>query len=148
MNAKTAKNYKPQMMAAAIFAILIIGYFTKDKWMNFFTTGKIASSNGNSSSNNTSSSSTSSSSSSSTGIKKDLVLKKGDTNDSVKELQRILNLEHDYQTENSTAPPSLPKLSTDRVFGSKTEAMLNLFTSKNSITINQLNMQLLAQKSN
>jgi hypothetical protein len=140
---KPAKNYTKQMMAAAFFAILIIGYFTKDKWINIFSSGKIASSNGGSST-----STNSSSSSSSTGIKKDLVLKQGDRNDSVKELQRILNLEHDYQTQNSTVPPSLPKLSTDSDFGPKTEAMLVLFTSKQSISINQLSVQLLAQKSN
>lgn len=140
-----AKDYKKQMMAVALLAILIIGYFTKDKWMSLFTSSKLASNNGDGSKGNSNSNS---GSSSSAGIKKDLMLKKGDTNDSVKELQRLLNIEHEYQTKNSTVPPSEPKLAEDRAFGPKTESMLILFTGKQSISINQLTAHLLAQKSN
>ena len=146
MTAKAKEINKKPIMAVALFAILIIGYFTRDKWMSLFTTSKLASNNEGSSTSNTTSSNTSSSTS--LGIKKDLVLKKGDKNDSVKELQRILNLEHDYQMVNSTTPPTASKLALDRDFGPKTEAMLILFTNKQSISINQLAAQLLAQKSN
>ncbi|WP_052596106.1 peptidoglycan-binding protein [Aureispira sp. CCB-QB1] len=140
MTAKAKKNVKP-MMAVALLAILVIGYFTRDKWMSLFTTGKLASSNGGSTT-----SSKNNSSSTSTGIKKDLVLQMGDKNDSVKELQRLLNLEYDYQKQHGTTPPTEPKLALDGAFGPKTEAMLILFTGKKTITINQLIKQLADQK--
>jgi peptidoglycan hydrolase-like protein with peptidoglycan-binding domain len=119
MTAEAKTIDKKPIMAAALLAILILGYFTRNQWMSLFTTSKIASDNGDSTTSNSTSKP-----SISTGIKKDLVLKKGDKNDSVKELQRILNLELAYQMQHSTAPPSLPKLSTDGDFGPKTEAML------------------------
>lgn len=146
MTAKAKEIDKKPIMAVALFAILIIGYFTRTQWMSLFTTSKLASNNGDSTTSSTTSSNKKPSAS--TGIKKDLVLKQGDKNDSVKELQRILNLEHAYQMQNSTAPPSLPILSTDGDFGPKTEAMLILFVGKQSSSINQLNTELLAQKSN
>lgn len=143
MTAEAKKIDKKPYMAAALLAILILGYFTRDQWMSLFTTSKLASNNGGSTTD-----SSRSKPSTSTGIKKNLVLKKGDKNDSVKELQRILNLELAYQMQHSTAPPSLPRLATDGAFGPKTEEMLILFTGKQGSSINQLNTDLLAQKSN
>lgn len=139
MTAKAKTPDRKPMMAVALLAILIIGYFTRDQWMSLFTS-KVTSGNGSSSTSNTTNTST--------GIKKDVVLKKGDRNDSVKELQRLLNVEHVSRSLNIMTKPTLPKLVVDGDFGPKTEALLMYFTNKNSISINQLTTLLLAQKSN
>lgn len=129
MAAKT-KEYKKPMMAVALFALLLIGYFTRNKWIPLFTSGKVTPSSGTEGNKPTTKST-------STTLDKDRLLKKGDQGKEVKELQIILNEKH-----KANPHQILPLLETDGIFGAKTETMLEKWTGKKSLSITQLIIEL------
>ena len=67
-------------------------------------------------------------------INRDKVVKKGDINNEVLEIQILMNEE----LKNHRTPTFLVTLAEDSNFGTKTETRLNLLTNKNSISINEL----------
>ena len=134
----TIQTYKKPIMGGVLLIVLLLAYFTREKWMAWLNIG-------DSVKDYTSTTSTSKPSSSSTTIDKAKVLSKGSSGASVGELQRLLNLEYDYQKSNGTVPIE-PKLNPDKIFGPKTESMLLLFTGKTSISINALIQELKDQK--
>lgn len=115
------------MMAVALFALLLVGYFTRDQWMALFQKGEVVPSNTNPGANNQPT----------TSVDKTRILKRGDRGASVKELQRLLNEKH-----RNNLPQNTPLLVEDGIFGSKTEQMLFKWTGKTSISIQQLILQL------
>lgn len=129
------KKHKKPILAGLLLLLLFVGYFTREKWTSWF---KLKS--------NTQDSPKPSYSTASTTINRTKVLKKGDRGVSVKELQRLLNLEYEYQKKHGTVPIE-PKLVEDQIFGAKTQAMLQLFTGKSSISIKELLSILKNQKS-
>lgn len=136
----TIETYKKPIIGGVLLLVLLLGYFTREKWMAWLNIGYSAKEYtvNNSSSKKPSSSTTDT-------ISKTKVLSKGDKGASVAELQRLLNLEYDYQKSNGTIPIE-PKLTPDKIFGPKTEAMLLLFTGRTSISINTLIQELKGQK--
>jgi hypothetical protein len=132
------QTYKKPIIGGVLLMVLLLGYFTREKWMSWLNIGDSAKEYA---SNNSSSKP----SSSSTTIDKTKVLSKGSKGASVKELQRLLNVEYDYQKTSGIVPIE-PKLAVDSNFGPKTESMLSLFTGKTSISINALIQELKNQK--
>lgn len=136
---ETMKTYKKPIIGGVLLIILLLGYLTRDKWMEWLGIGDSVSDY-----TNTNSSSKPSSTTTDT-IDKSKVLSTGDKGASVRELQRLLNVEYDYQKANGTVPIE-PKLATDGVFGPKTQSMLMQFTGRNAISINTLIQELKDQK--
>ena len=134
------QEYKKPMIGGVLLLVLLLGYFTREKWMAWLNIGDSAKdyTANNSRSKKPSSSTTNT-------ISKTKVLKKGDKGVSVAELQRLLNVEYDYQKSKGTIPIE-PKLNPDKIFGPKTEAMLLLFTGRRSISINTLIQELKDKK--
>lgn len=130
------KKHKKPFFAGLLLLLLFVGYFTREKWMGWFKVDNGIKNNSKPSYSTTS-----------TTINRTKVLKKGDRGVSVKELQRLLNLEYEYQKKHGTVPIE-PKLVEDQIFGAKTQAMLQLFTGKSSISIKELLSILKNQKSN
>lgn len=125
---KTIIKYKKPLIAGLILAVLLLGYFFRDK---LFSWTKKDNSTPTAPTTPTTSNNTSS------GINKDVVLKQGDRGASVSEMQRLLNEELKQHT-----PTLLSFLVVDGIFGPKTEARLEHFTSKKSMSINQLIVEL------
>lgn len=121
------------MMAVALFALLLVGYFTREKWLPFFQKDEVSPSNGVGQGGNTPPSTTANSNT----VDKTRVLKQGDRGEAVKELQRLLNGKH-----KSNPPQVIPLLVEDGIFGTKTEIMLLKWTGKTAISINQLIIEL------
>lgn len=123
---------KKALAALAVLALLLVGYFTKEKWLPLFKKNAATTpTNGTTATNNTNSTNSSSgTSSNSTAIDKTVILKRGDNNNSVKELQRLIN---------TKLNPPLVKLVEDGVFGAKTEAALLQVYGANIASINQFN---------
>lgn len=133
------QEYKKPIIGGVLLLVLLLGYFTREKWMAWLNIG-------DSTKDYTATNSSSKPSSSTTStINKTTILKKGDKGASVAELQRLLNVEYDYQKSKGTIPIE-PKLTPDKIFGPKTEAMLLLFTGRRSISINTLIQELKDKK--
>jgi hypothetical protein len=135
---ETMQTYKKPIMGGVLLLILLLGYFTREKWMPWLNIG-------DSVNDYSKTPSTSNSSSSSNTLDRTKLLSKGSNGASVRELQGLLNLEYDYQKNKGTVPIE-PKLTVDGAFGPKTEAMLSLFTGKTAISINTLIQDLKDQK--
>lgn len=133
------QEYKKPIIGGVLLLVLLLGYFTREKWMTWLNIGDSAK-------DYTATNSSSKPSSSTTNtISKTKILRKGDKGVSVAELQRLLNVEYDYQKSKGTIPIE-PKLTPDKIFGPKTEAMLLLFTGRRSISINTLIQELKDKK--
>lgn len=135
---ETIKTYKKPIIGGVLLIVLLLGYFTREKWMAWLNIGDSAKEYASNNSSSKPSFSTAT-------IDKTKVLSKGSKGTSVKELQRLLNVEHDYQKTSGIIPIE-PRLAVDSDFGPKTEAMLSLFTGKTSISINALIQELKDQK--
>ena len=120
-------QYRKPLGALVVLVILLGAYFTRDKWMPFFTKD----SGGPSSALNTTNKPSNSSTAANT-IDKTKVLKQGDRGESVRELQRLLNIELKKGTTFF-----LP-LVEDGIFGPKTLAILKKITNQSSISIQDL----------
>ncbi|BDS10571.1 peptidoglycan-binding domain-containing protein [Aureispira anguillae] len=132
------KEYKKPLIGLGLIALVILIYATKEQWMNFFLP------RGLSKDSNTPVKPSSTNTPSET-IDRNQLLKKGDRGLSVQELQRLLNAEHDYQSQHGTVPIEA-KLVVDQIFGAKTEALLFKFTNKKTMSIHQLQLILANQK--
>ncbi|WMX17139.1 hypothetical protein [Aureispira sp. CCB-E] len=67
------------------------------------------------------------------------ILKKGSQGEQVRQLQQLLNQEHQKH-----APTFIPLLEEDGIFGDRTEQMLLRYTQQKSITLAQLQTNLAA----
>ncbi|WP_052599929.1 peptidoglycan-binding protein [Aureispira sp. CCB-QB1] len=68
-----------------------------------------------------------------------VILKKGSQGEQVRQLQQLLNQEHQKH-----APTFIPLLEEDGIFGDRTEQMLLRYTQQKSITLAQLQTNLAA----
>lgn len=128
-------------MIGLILLVLVLAFITRQKWipmlgLNPMPKDSAAAPQASSKPSNTPSKDV---------LDQNKVLQQGDRGASVKELQKILNLEHDYQTKQGTTPIEA-KLTQDGIFGPKTKALLFAFTGKNSLSIHQLKKCLYEQK--
>jgi peptidoglycan hydrolase-like protein with peptidoglycan-binding domain len=126
MKEKIEENKTPLILGVLIVVAVLI-YFYRNKLASVFLYGEGNAttsvdtgvvSNVVSSSNNSSD---------------DTILKKGSTGEKVKTLQQLLNIKHGNNT-----PQILPYLVPDGQFGPATERMLQKWTGKTSISINEL----------
>ena len=123
---KAIVKYKKPLIAGTILVILLLGYFFRDKWMGAFRKDAPTP-------NTTPTNTNNSGGGSSSAINRDTILKKGDRGASVSELQSLMNEELKERT-----PTLLSFLVVDGIFGDKTEARVEDFTNRSSISINEL----------
>lgn len=130
-------EYKKPLAVVVVLAILLVGYFTRDKWMSFFTKSDTTPPSNSNTGTNTTNTSTST-------IDKAKVLKRGDSGASVMELQRLLNEELKRRIA-KYGLNTLTHLTEDGQFGPITEGRLDLFVKVKEISINDLVTKLAAQ---
>ena len=127
----TAVKYKKPLIAIVLLGLLLLGYFTRDKWMSIFT--KDSETSPGTGTNTTTTNAAIVANTYDVTIDKNTVLKRGDNNESVKELQRLMN--QDLQKNHT---PTLKEyLVVDGAFGALTEARLEFLVQQKSISINQ-----------
>jgi len=124
---KTLKENKQALIAGLVLIALVIAYFKRDHIKSFFQRGALVSPNP------ATANAASTSISNASNTNDDTILKKGSTGEQVQTLQQLLNVKH-----GNNKPQIIPYLIEDGNFGVLTENMLEKWTGKTSISINEL----------
>ncbi|WMX16327.1 MULTISPECIES: peptidoglycan-binding protein [unclassified Aureispira] len=118
-------QYQKPLLAVGLLVLLLVLYFYRHR---LFKGTLLTGSKPTAVSNNTTTSNPES-----------LLLKKGSQGEQVRQLQQLLNQEHQKH-----APTFIPLLEEDGIFGDRTEQMLLRYTQQKSITLAQLQTSLAA----
>ena len=118
-------QYQKPLLAVGLLVLLLVLYFYRHRlFKGTLLTGAKPTVNSNSNSST---------------APQAVILKKGSQGEQVRQLQQLLNQEHQKH-----APTFIPLLEEDGIFGDRTEQMLLRYTQQKSITLAQLQTSLAA----